>query len=704
MAISSDVRDQLALRFEVLLPHLNERQRRLLLAAEARLLGHGGVRAVAQVAGVSESTVREGVFELEAGQDPFPAGRARRQGGGRKSAEELDAGLVPALLALVEPDERGDPESPLRWTTKSLRCLAGELARQGHPVSAPTVGRLLRVAGFSLQANAKTLEGAQHPDRDAQFRYLNEQVKDHQAGGEPVISVDTKKREQLGRLPMAGREWRPKGRPVEVEDHSFFFTGPEVEQAIPYGIYDITRDSGWVNVGTDHDTSVFAVESIRRWWCARGRDDYPGASCLLITADAGGSNSYRYRVWKSELAALAAETGLVITVCHFPPGTSKWNKIEHRLFSHITMNWRGRPLTSHEVVVQTIAATRTSHGLRVEAVLDPGDYPIGVAISKERFAALPLERHAVHGAWNYTLHLAVGTPPVAEGTTGERSSPARRREEMLAKLNDDRLTGMTSAELASLAAALAPLQAARAQQRHSAQRGGRARRAAGKVRAKPLFDDRARVQLTLLYQRQVCSMNVLADLLEVTATCIGDLVQETREVLEDHGCATGTAAVRFPTTQALRAFLDSDARPKRARIIEQLSHPMLTGLSRPGLQDLTWRLAPLQAAQAERLGYQRRGGLRQPGARGGVFHQKISNGERVLLAILYQRGLCTMDVLASLLSVCRSSVGNAIRETRPLLGQAGHVPTPATARYRTGSDLLAATASSPDSTSLDTAT
>src|SRR6266566_3061545 len=286
----------------------------------APLLAQGGVRAVAQVAGVSESTVREGVFELEEGQDPFPDGRARREGGGRKSAEELDAGLVPALLALVDPDERGDPESPLRWTTKSLRHLATELTRQRHPVSAPTVGRLLRVAGFSLQANAKTLEGAQHPDRDAQFRYINEQVKDHQAGGEPVISVDTKKREQLGRLPMAGREWRPKGEPVEVEDHSFF-TGPEVEQAIPYGIYDITRGTGWVNVGTDHDTSVFAVESIRRWWRARGRDDYPDASRLLITADAGGSNSYRYRAWKSELAALAAETGLVITVCHFPPGT-----------------------------------------------------------------------------------------------------------------------------------------------------------------------------------------------------------------------------------------------------------------------------------------------------------------------------------------------------------------------------------------------
>jgi len=363
------------------------------------------------------------------------------------------------------------------------------------------------------------------------------------------------------------------------------------------------------------------------------------------------------------------------------------------------MNWRGRPLTSHEVVVQTIAATRTSRGLRVEAVLDPGDYPTGVAVSKERFAALPLQRHATHGAWNYTLHPAEATPAVSEATTGQRSSPARRRQEMLAKLNDERLTGMTSADLASLCAALAQLQAARAQQRHSAQRGGRARRAAGKLRGKPLFDDPARVLLTLLYQRQACSMNVLADLLEVTATCIGDLVGETREVLEDHGHATGTAAVRFPTAPALRAFLDSNARPQRAQITEQLSHPALTGLSRPRLHDLTRRLAPLQAAQAERLGYQRRGRLRQPTARGGVFHQKISNGERVLLAILYQRHLCTMDVLASLLGVCRSSVGNAIRETLPLLHQAGHVPAPATARYRTGNDLLAAAASTPDSPS-----
>src|ERR687885_595551 len=303
MAIAAEVLSELGCRFGVLLPHLNERQRR------------------------------------------FRGGGARGRGGGRGGAEDSYPAVLQALLAMVEPDERGDPQSPLRWTTKSLRHLAEELTRQGHPVSAPTVGRLLKREGFSLQANAKTLEGAQHPDRDAQFRYLNQQVKDHQADGEPVISVDTKKREQLGRLPMAGREWHPKGQPVKVEDHHFFFTGPDVEQAIPYGIYDLARNTGWVNVGVDHDTCVFAVASIRRWWQARGSRDYPTASRLLITADAGGSDSYRYRVWKSELAALAAQTGLVITVCHFPPGTSKWNKIEHRLFAYITMNWRGRPPT-----------------------------------------------------------------------------------------------------------------------------------------------------------------------------------------------------------------------------------------------------------------------------------------------------------------------------------------------------------------------
>src|SRR5687768_11389848 len=443
MAVTDEVRAQLAYRFGVLLVQLNERQRRLMLATEARLLGHGGVRVVAGIAGVSETTVRRGVAELDAGAGSLPAGRIRAPGGGRKRVEEHNLQVTAALLTLVEPDERGDPQSPLRWTTKSLRHLAEELTRQGHRVSAPTVSRLLKQEGFSLQANVKTLEGAQHPDRDAQFRYLNEQVKAHQADGEPVISVDTKKREQLGQLPMAGREWRPKGEPVQVEDHSFFFTGPEVEQAIPYGIYDLTRNTGWVNVGVDHDTSVFAVESIRRWWQARGSRDYPTASRLLITADAGGSNGYRYRVWKSELAGLAAQTGLAITVCHFPPGTSKWNKIEHRLFAHITMSWRGRPLTSHEVVVKTIAATRTRSGLRIEATLDPGDYPTGIAVSKQRMDALPIQPHAVHGAWNYTLHPRPASDADRPTGGGAPDDPGQRRQAMLGLLDDPRLTGMT---------------------------------------------------------------------------------------------------------------------------------------------------------------------------------------------------------------------------------------------------------------------
>jgi Rhodopirellula transposase DDE domain len=696
MAIPKEAIPQLSDRFAALLPHLNERQRRLALAVEARLLGHGGVGTVARIARVSETTVRRGMAELAAGIGPSPEGRVRAPGGGRRRAEDHDPAVLSALLGLVEPDERGDPESPLRWTTKSLRHLAGELTQQGHPVSAPTVGRLLRSMDFSLQANAKTLEGAQHPDRDAQFGYINDQVKEHQAAGEPVISVDAKKREQLGRLPMAGREWHPQGEPVEVESHSFFFSGPEVEQAIPYGIYDLAHNTGWVNVGIDHETSVFAVESIRRWWRARGRLDYPNASRLLITADAGGSNSYRHHVWKSELAAFAAETGLLITVCHFPPGTSKWNKIEHRLFSYITLNWRGRPLTSHEVVVKTIAATRTSGGLRVEAVLDTDDYPTGIAVSKERFHALPLERHATHGAWNYSLHPQDASGPTGSAPVGEAGGPAQRRRAMLGKLADERLTGMSSMQLEQLATRLAPAQAARTQQRYSEQRGGRARRASGKIRHKPLFDDAARLLLTLLYQRQVCSMNVLAELLEVTATCIASYIKETREVLDDHRYDPGVASVRF-SAAALLTFLDSDLRPVRTAIIERLSHPTLTGLTRNELHSLTQRLTARQAAQAERLSHQRRGGPRQPGARGGVFPQKISNSERVLLTILYQRGLCTLDVLTDALGdVCRTAIGNAVRETRPLLQQDGSIPIQATTRYRTASELLSAAAPHPD--------
>jgi predicted DNA-binding protein YlxM (UPF0122 family) len=394
-------------------------------------------------------------------------------------------------------------------------------------------------------------------------------------------------------------------------------------------------------------------------------------------------------VWKSELATLAAETGLQITVCHFPPGTSKWNKIEHRLFAHITFNWRGRPLTSHEVVVKTIAATRTRSGLRVEAALDPGDYPTGVAISKQQLDALPIQPHATHGAWNYTLHPQPASGALQAAGGGVPGGPAQRRQAMLGRLADPRLTGMTSAELGRLTATLAPAQAARAQQRHSQQRGGRARRATGKLPVKPLFDDAARLLITLLYQRQVCSMKVLGDLLEVTATGIGDTVKQTRQALEDHGHTVSTAGVRFATAHALLAFLQTGTRPERAQIIDRLSDPALTGLSRADLHQLTERLASWQTAQAERITYQRRGGPRQAGARGGVFPQKISNHERVLVAVLYQRRLCTMDVLADLLDVSRSSIGNTIREIRPLLEQAGHTSTPAPTRSRSTAELLA---------------
>jgi transposase len=312
----------LAAKFEVIFPHLDERQRRLLMGAEARALGHGGIRLVAKAAGVREATVSLGAGELDSGAEPL--GRARRPGGGRKRAAGLDRGLVPALLALVEPQERGDPESPLRWTAKSTRTLAAELAAAGHKVSADTVGDLLREHGFSLQGNAKTIEGRQHPDRDAQFRYISEQARAYQAAGDPVVSVDTKKKELAGEFTSAGRQWLPRGRPVATRTHDF--PDPGLGKAIPYGVYDVTANAGWVNAGTDHDTAAFAVESVRRWWNAAGQASYPQARRLLITADAGGSNGYRTRAWKAELAGLAAGTGLEITVCHFPPGTSKWNK------------------------------------------------------------------------------------------------------------------------------------------------------------------------------------------------------------------------------------------------------------------------------------------------------------------------------------------------------------------------------------------
>jgi transposase len=381
-------------------PHLDERQRRLVLGAEARELGRGGVKLVAAAAGVSPDTVAKGLRELESGA--APTGRVRRAGGGRKRLSASDPGLMGALEELVAPVTRGDPMSALRWTSKSTRTLAEELTAQGHRVSASTVGQLLHQAGYSLQANVKVREGSAHEDRDAQFRYLNEQVAGHQQGGAPVVSVDTKKKELVGDYKNNGQEWMPQGQPERVQVHDF--PDPKVGKAIPYGIYDVAANTGWVSVGQDHDTSAFAVATLRRWWAFVGQIAYPKADRLLICADGGGSNGYRVRAWKTELAALATETGLTITVCHLPPGTSKWNKIEHRLFSHISMNWRGRPLTSHQVVVDLIGATTTRTGLQVHAELDPGTYQTKVKIDDAHMAAIALDRHDFHGEWNYTLH------------------------------------------------------------------------------------------------------------------------------------------------------------------------------------------------------------------------------------------------------------------------------------------------------------
>ena len=391
---------------------LDERQRRLLVAVEAKVLGRGGITAVAVATGVSRSTIMAGLNEIEAMQtnkvtQQEPAAlstRTRRAGAGRKSAAVKDETLVADLLALVDPVTRGDPQSALRWTCKSLRALSDELKTRGHSVSHVVVGQLLKLQGYSLQANAKVIEGNQSPDRNAQFEHINATVTAAMAANQPVISVDTKKKELVGAYKNSGQEWLPSGEPVQVKVHDFI--DPELGRANPYGVYDIGADEAWVSVGTDHDTSAFAVQTIRRWWYSMGRQRYPQARQLLITADGGGSNGHRVRLWKLELSRLASDTGLEIQVCHFPPGTSKWNKIEHRLFSFITMNWRGRPLISHEVIVNLIASTKTRSGLKVRAELDNAEYPKGLVVSDDDFAAIKLERNEFHGDWNYRIRSA----------------------------------------------------------------------------------------------------------------------------------------------------------------------------------------------------------------------------------------------------------------------------------------------------------
>ncbi len=391
---------ELKRKFRSVWSHLDERTRRLVAANEALSLGYGGVSLVHHACGLSRKAIAKGIREIQGGDQPL-VGCVRRPGAGRKSLTQIDPGLVPRLEGLIDAQTRGDPESALRWICKSTRAIAQELSQQDHPISHMTVAQILHDLHYSLQSNRKTEEGADHPDHDAQFRYINAAVKKCLRQGTPVISVDTKKKEPIGNYDNPGQQWLPAKQPKPVQGHDF--PGPEVPRAYPYGIYDIGRNAGFVNVGTDHDTGEFAVASIRGWWRKEGRHLYAGAKTILITADGGGSNGWRLRLWKLELQKFADQTGLSVAVCHFPPGTSKWNKIEHRLFSFISSNWRGEPLRDYETIVNLIAKTTTAKGLKVTCRLDRRKYPVGREIAQAQMERVNLERNAFHGEWNYTI-------------------------------------------------------------------------------------------------------------------------------------------------------------------------------------------------------------------------------------------------------------------------------------------------------------
>lgn len=393
-----DIAEGIRRRYAVLSATWNERQRRHWAASEAQAAGYGGVTLVDRETGISRRAIHAGLKELSRALSP---GQVRRPGAGRKQLTETQPALLAALDMLVEPATRGDPETPLRWTCQSLRRLAVELRRQGYRVGRQTVAKLLRQAGYSLPANRKTIEGNQHPDRNAQFEYIARRVRLAQRKNQPVISVDTKKKELVGNFKNSGRKWRPKGKPVEARVHDF--ADPKLGKAIPYGVYDLTANAGWVSVGIDHDTAAFAAATIRRWWQKMGKPRYPQASELLITADGGGSNASRSRLWKVELQKLADDIGLTLRVCHFPPGASKWNKIEHRLFSHISINWRGQPLTSLDVIVKLIGATKTNEGLKVKAAIDRRRYPVGIKVTQTELETVSLKPDAFHGEWNYRI-------------------------------------------------------------------------------------------------------------------------------------------------------------------------------------------------------------------------------------------------------------------------------------------------------------
>ena len=553
MSANAELAGLMGPQLELLLPQLDERSRRLVLGAVARAAGDGGVTAVAKVTGASWQTVADGAAELASGDGVAP-GRVRRPGGGRKKLEERDRQLIAALRELLEASTRGDPGSLITWTTLSVRGIAAELTAAGHPCGKNAVLRMLHGQGFSTQGNSRTVEGKRHPDRDAQFRCINDAAKQFLAAGDPVISIDTKKKELVGLYAQKGAEWRAKGDPRRVRDHDF--PDPAGGKAIPYGVYDIGDNSGFVNVGTDHDTAQFAAESVRRWWHAIGASRYPHSRRLLITCDAGGSNGYRIRAWKAELARFAADAGLEITVCHFPPGTSKWNKIEHRLFCHITRTWRGRPLTSYQVVVNTIAATTTSTGLTVTAVLDAGRYPPGAEVSDAQMKDLEdqvIARHGFHGDWNYSI---LPVPRAAPGPGPEPAPPPRHTAPDLAALDQPALTGLPPGGAAALTAVLAIPHAAHRAARLHAKRRGRPRKRADKPRNDPRHKMTfpGYVLAAILHQRFALPARAIAALFGCDRSTIGHELPRISQLLAATATTIPPGPVTLATYQDLRDY------------------------------------------------------------------------------------------------------------------------------------------------------
>jgi hypothetical protein len=544
MAVSEDAEAVLAAKFAVMRPHLGERQWRLYLGSEARALGHGGIAAVARAAGVSEMLAAAGVSELEAGAEPMP-GRSRRPGGGRKRLEDKDPGLRPALKGLAEAATRGDPVAEVTWCSLSLRELERQMAALGLRCGKDALARMLRADGYSLQGMAKVLEGKQHPGRDAQFRHINAMIAQFAEAGEPAVSVDAKKKEQPGPYHRAGRSWRPGGDPVRARDHDF--PDEELGKITPYGVYDIAANTGLVSVGTSHDTAAFAVNALRLWWQREGSLRYPAARRLLVACDAGGSDGYRCRLWKDQLARLAEETGLEITACHFPPGTSKWNKIEHRLFCHVTRTWRARPLMTAEDAVAGIAATTTYAGLKCTAVLDGGAYPAKLKVSDERMRHLEeriIARDGAHGEWNYAIRPAPAGP---EPGPPPPPAPGPDLEALAA------LAGI--GDLGALLEAVAVPWAAAREQRLHLDRGRRRRKASGGGPKRLPFE--AIVTAAACHQRLRMPWRLLSELLGVSSSTVSLAATRAIPLLEPHGITLRHDGPRITTTEELRSHAEA---------------------------------------------------------------------------------------------------------------------------------------------------